>query len=1287
VSTPAQRTAPRPAQPPQLRADTALEPAAAPISARLPLVTATPARWTEAVAVVAAAGAVAAGATRLAPGWAALTWLVVLATVAATVGVGVLGWRANRRRRILADLSNRVGYLLKTPVRASSARWSRGLVGDPIRVCLDSSDQATIGYGDRLAAQLAQATSRALGATFQVTRHDQRRARTTLRAVSVQREKPTALELAQQRVRDVVVETFGADATVDGFETAPTGEDAVTGFTVHYKAAASKLTVPAIRRRITNAVGDRLDGRWKADFALQDDRVTYSRRPPLPTFYARPTDPVPARTDPAYNLIPQAVDEDGQILNWDISGVMAHLLRCGKTRSGKALDVATQIPTPSGWTTMGALTVGDLVFDQAGAPTTVLGVYDQPPDRPCYEISFSDGSMIVADEDHQWYTEDRAARLSQRAAHVREPDRKRNLRLRAEVVQRLRTLAANTEDDETITLNVAALLCGLPAVSPWVRQVATQVGPSGLTSGRAYRASYLAQTVQQRQLVKTYAAEAVYRELRRWSTSGRYPRLGRLTDRLDELMADDRESLAAPDLVRLLDVPYWQACGWLAATGVEPEQVHRNVTLEVAAQTVERRRSRTALTYPKGPLLEALADSGEAASYDQRQKRTCGRVLSTRDIATTLITASGHLNHSVAVASALQLPELQLPVDPFVLGCWLGDGHSWRAAITTADPQLVEHIEAAGYPCRLHLSSVSADRACTEHTVTLLQGQLRALGLLRNHRDEPSRKHIPGPYLRASVAQRRRLLAGLLDTDGTVAPQGTVQYTTVLPRLADDVLELALSLGYRATKNEGVAKLDGRTIGPKWTISFTTRDPVFTLTRKLQALADRTVNHNPERTCRRMITAVRPVVSRPVRCITVDSATHLFLAGPSMIPTHNTVSLIGDAIEMSRRGFRVLVLDPKRTEFLGLRDWPNVELVATRVPDQVALVHQIWLEMEDRYRRIEEDGADESDFDPILLIIDEYRQMHANVKAWWSGIKVTGMPSECPVFEEIGSLLRMAAACRIHVDLATQRPDAEFLKGETRDNFAARAAAGRLSPDGAQMMFDSQHVGVAIPLNVRGRGTMTGMDDRPREVQFLYTPDPRRARTPEDVALLDALRPSTTRWPRKVIELPPATEVTEALDGKKTSVEWEQLLRSSLVPFDPTAARDDTDIPFAPAAGGDGDTAERRGTDRADRRADQRDDGDVDERDDVDDQGCEDEGDDEVYEGYDEPTLVRVETVEVGDLIRLHERGPWVCVELVDQIGLAYGGQVQLDWRDDDDNAGEQLISAGELAEVRRPLD
>ena len=86
--------------------------------------------------------------------------------------------------------------------------------------------------------------------------------------------------------------------------------------------------------------------------------------------------------------------------------------------------------------------------------------------------------------------------------------------------------------------------------------------------------------------------------------------------------------------------------------------------------------------------------------------------------------------------------------------------------------------------------------------------------------------------------------------------------------------------------------------------------------------------------------------------------------------------------------------------------------------------------MNERYRMVEEEGAREVDFERVLVIIDEYRQFYANVKGWWASIKVTGMPAECPVFEWVGTLLRMAGACGIHVDLGTQRPDAEFLGGE-----------------------------------------------------------------------------------------------------------------------------------------------------------------------------------------------------------------------------------------------------------------
>lgn len=172
--------------------------------------------------------------------------------------------------------------------------------------------------------------------------------------------------------------------------------------------------------------------------------------------------------------------------------------------------------------------------------------------------------------------------------------------------------------------------------------------------------------------------------------------------------------------------------------------------------------------------------------------------------------------------------------------------------------------------------------------------------------------------------------------------------------------------------------------------------------------------------------------------------------------TGKTIAMYGDLIECARRGWQIFVLDPKRIEFLGWRTWPNVAMVATSIEDQLAMVNHLDELMHERYRQIEEDDTDPSQFHRILFIIDEYRQFFGMAKAWWTQHKVQGMSSAPPALEQIGSLLRMAAAARIHVLLGTQRPDAEFLAGEQRDNFSARSATGRLSPDGAQMMFDSQ---------------------------------------------------------------------------------------------------------------------------------------------------------------------------------------------------------------------------------------
>jgi replicative DNA helicase len=79
---------------------------------------------------------------------------------------------------------------------------------------------------------------------------------------------------------------------------------------------------------------------------------------------------------------------------------------------GKALALDTPLATPTGWTTMGQVAVGDQLLGADGRPTTVVAATEVMVDRPCFELAFSDGTKVVADAEHQWWTATRAERRS-----------------------------------------------------------------------------------------------------------------------------------------------------------------------------------------------------------------------------------------------------------------------------------------------------------------------------------------------------------------------------------------------------------------------------------------------------------------------------------------------------------------------------------------------------------------------------------------------------------------------------------------------------------------------------------------------------------------------------------------------------------------------------------------------------------------------------------------------------------------------------------------------------------
>ena len=71
---------------------------------------------------------------------------------------------------------------------------------------------------------------------------------------------------------------------------------------------------------------------------------------------------------------------------------------------GKALALDTPLPTPGGWTTMGEVRVDDYLLDAVGKPTRVVAATGVLHGRPCFQVEFCDGSVIIADENHQWRT-------------------------------------------------------------------------------------------------------------------------------------------------------------------------------------------------------------------------------------------------------------------------------------------------------------------------------------------------------------------------------------------------------------------------------------------------------------------------------------------------------------------------------------------------------------------------------------------------------------------------------------------------------------------------------------------------------------------------------------------------------------------------------------------------------------------------------------------------------------------------------------------------------------------
>jgi hypothetical protein len=279
----------------------------------------------------------------------------------------------------------------------------------------------------------------------------------------------------------------------------------------------------------------------------------------------------------------------------------------------------------------------------------------------------------------------------------------------------------------------------------------------------------------------------------------------------------------------------------------------------------------TSPTWYDRPCYDVVTDSGEHVVADQAHewkasldRRRSDHLYTTEDLARprgkqALIWAAG----------ALDLPEADLPIHPYVLGAWLGDGLSKDSAIVAVGDD-GKHIRAEVERC----GYTTADRKDPKlFSVVGLTPLLRANGLFGN-------KHVPMAYLRASRVQRLALLQGLIDTDGHVAPDGQVEFCSIKRGLAEAAQELVRSLGGKASLITGDATIDGRFISKKYRVMFYMADAASLPRKAVRCRSGIRAN-------RHYVTAMRRSAAA-TRCIEVDSPSHMFLAGKSMLPTHNS---------------------------------------------------------------------------------------------------------------------------------------------------------------------------------------------------------------------------------------------------------------------------------------------------------------------------------------------------------------------------------------------------------------
>lgn len=266
--------------------------------------------------------------------------------------------------------------------------------------------------------------------------------------------------------------------------------------------------------------------------------------------------------------------------------------------------------------------------------------------------------------------------------------------------------------------------------------------------------------------------------------------------------------------------------------------------------------------------------------YEKVGKKYVKRDITTQEMVDKGITTKGQSRFKIAKTKPIKGETKVLPVDPYTLGYWLGDGHTDAARIThhKDDSGILTHLNEQGYH-----TYTFADKRNSNVLTTSAHGLwegLKTAGVAGN-------KHIPMEYQFADIDQRTALLQGIMDSDGCINKNGYAEITLKLKPLIDDIYSLLCGLGFKPKMKEKV--VNGTVY---YRISFNAYADKGVCPVRMERKKANLINSCEDtRTDFLFIREINPVESRPVKCIQVDSEDKLYLCGREFIPTHNTTAV------------------------------------------------------------------------------------------------------------------------------------------------------------------------------------------------------------------------------------------------------------------------------------------------------------------------------------------------------------------------------------------------------------